>query len=233
MKFEIKTMNEWLIVVLIVIVSGFAVSFLWGNGAQFNPGYFFNPNPGVIIMGLETVAAIDIFSGSVPEEISMNLETVSILISMVLLLMIGPWLLYTGYKQDEKNDESALKPWYWFLGGSLSVFSLSSIPVLIISFTVFQNTQTSAEVSRSQDQIRQELQKVGFAAAEYGILNDGFDESFNLSDLDINGLEFEYITEGAVSDSSIIIVAPDLNGEGIGNKIEVMPFSAKVMSYRN
>ncbi|HBQ59900.1 MAG TPA: hypothetical protein DD671_09830 [Balneolaceae bacterium] len=184
-------------------------------------------------MGLETVAAIDIFSGTVPEEISMNFETVSILISIVLLLMIGPWLFYTGYKQDENNDESALKPWYWFLGSSLSVFSLSSIPVLIISFTVFQNTQSSAELSRSQDLVRQELQDVGFRAAEYGILEDGFDESFSVSALDIDGLKFEYKTEKTASDSTVIIVAPNLETGGIGNKIEVMPFSPELMTYRN
>ncbi|MAL18980.1 MAG: hypothetical protein CL670_04760 [Balneola sp.] len=232
MKSGIKHLNEWLIVVVIVILGSVGGSFFWGNGMVYNPINLFNPNPGVILLGLETIAAIDIFAGEVPNEIEVSFETLSVLFSMLLLLIVGPWLLYKGYKEYEKGDPSKFKPWYWFVGASLSVISLASIPVLIISFQVFQNTKASADKNRVQDLMRQELQMVGFAVAEYGILEDGFDESFGIEDLELGVLQFEYSVEGTPSDSSIIIVSKKIE-ENSGKRIKVMPFSPEVMSYRN
>jgi hypothetical protein len=199
----------------------------------YNPIKIFNPNPGVILLGLETVAAIDIFGGKAPAEIEVSFETLSVLFSMLLLLIVGPWLLFKGYKEYEKGNPLKSMPWYWFLGGSLNVIALASIPVLVISFQVFQNTKDSAKESRVNDLMRQELQTVGFAAAEHGILESGFNESFSLEDLDLRTLQFEYTIEGTPSDSSVMIVSTKLESPGGTNKVEVMPFSPEVMSFRN
>jgi|AntRauTorcE11898_2_1112593.scaffolds.fasta_scaffold16828_2 uncharacterized membrane protein YccF (DUF307 family) len=233
MKFEIKFLNEWLIAIVLLVVISVTAVFYVGNATSNQLLQFFNPNHGMVLIGLETVDSIKIFGGEVPPAREINVTTISVLISVVFLLMAGPWLFYMGYKHFE-DDNSKYKPWYWFIGAVIVLFAISAIPVTINSVRVFENTKESAQVSRTKDLMRQELMEVGLAAAELGALENGFNESFRVEDLEMADLKYEYSVENISSDSLVTIVSTGLKAEGdFSFKVTVNPYQRKVLSFRN
>lgn len=232
MKSSIKTINEWLIVIMVFIGLTFSFSFI-NSRVDVMPKdlhNLFNPYPTVNFLSVEVIDAINIFSGDEPEGFHFNLITMSVLFNVVLFLMIGPYLMYLGYKYG-KSDK--LKPWYWFLGAVICVGTFSIVPVEFISIRVFQNTKASAEESRIRDQMRAELADVGFAVAEYEILEDGIDDSFLIEDLNMENLEFEYTVENISSDTliSISVSNPEIPDFNVG--MEVRPYNKNLMIQRN
>lgn len=228
MKSGIKHVNEWLIALALLIIIGFAGSYFVGKGIGNSFVQFFNPSPGAILIGLETVAAIDIFGGKIPAEIGIDINTVSILISMIILLMLGPWLLNLGYKDFEQKELNN-KPWYWFMGACLSLVAITIIPILSISFTVFQNTQESAHKNSVKDLMRSELMEVGFETAQYEILEDGLDESFSIDELNMEDLKYDYAVESMQSDTLITLMVSNPELPDFEVRMEVRPYDRSVI----
>jgi hypothetical protein len=231
MKFSIRRFNEWLIVVLLIILVP-ALVWLIDDFLPRNVHYLFNPNPTTVLIGLASVDAIDMFRGDDQAGFSLTWETASMYLNVVIYLMLGPYLLLMGFKKAKEN-EHRIKPWYWYAGVLICIGSLSIIPVEIIKLEVYGNTTASAAESRVQDTMRTELAEVGFATAQYEILEDGIDESFQVENLNLEGLKFQYLVENIQSDTLITLMVsnPDLPDYTV--KMDVKPYSQSVLKQRN
>lgn len=234
MKFSIRRFNEWLIVALLTILIPVSFSFIRGD-VYFLPDnlhYIFNMHPTSTILAHNTMNAIDMFGGEVQTDYSMTWESASMYLNVVLYLMIGPYLFLMGYKKSKENEHRA-KPWYWFVGAVICIGSLSIIPTELIKQKVFQNTKASAAESRTKDLMRAELAEVGFATAQYEILEDGIDESFSVDELNLNGLNYNYSVESLQSDTLITLVVSNLELPDYSVNMEVRPYSKSVLKQRN
>lgn len=226
MKFLTRRVNEW----LIVILSFIAITVIFSATKDFislylkDAVYIFNPHPTTVIMGLDTVSAIEIFSGGDSLDYQFNWRTISMLFNIVLYLMIAPYLLFLGYKKARQKREFE-KPWYWYIGGILFIGSLSIIPTSIMHITVFENTKERSTASRSLDMMRLELFDVGFATAQYEILEDGISDSFTIADLGLNDLEYQYYIKSIESDTLITIIATNNKYDTHSFRMHVKPYS--------
>ncbi|MEX0722543.1 MAG: hypothetical protein WD053_01630 [Gracilimonas sp.] len=234
MKFSIRRINEWLIVLGIVIL--LPMSFMYVqeelNLLPHDSHYLFNMHPSTSIMAISTQDAITVFRGEEPQGYSMNWYTGSMFFNVVLYLMIGPFLLYKGFKRS-KDHEERRKPWYWYIGGAICLGALSMIPVEIMHLNVFENTKESAAISREKDLMRMELAKVGFATAQHEIIENGVNESFRIEDLNMNDLKYSYSIKGTPSDTLLIIAASDPNIANHRFMMEVRPYNESVLKIRN
>lgn len=234
MKFSTRRINEWLIVLLLFILVPI-VFFLIRDDAYFLSNdlhYVFNMLPSTVILGINTKDAIEIFGGNTASGYSITWETVSMYFNVVLYLMLGPYLLFKGYKKARKNDHRA-KPWYWYIGAAICVGMLFIVPAQITRMYVFENTMEAADKSRTEDMMRIELTEVGFATAQYEILEDGVDESFKIEDLNLNDLKFEYAVESVQSDTLITLKVSNPDIPDFSVNIEIRPYNKRLLIQRN
>ncbi|WP_421773707.1 hypothetical protein [Gracilimonas sp.] len=234
MKFSIRRFNEWLIVILLVVLIPMVFSFIRGD-VYFLPDnihYVINTHPSTVILSHNTMNAIDLFGGSSTTDYSMTWKSASMYLNVVLYLMIGPYLLFMGYRKAKQNENRS-KPWYWYIGAVICIGSLSIIPTELLKKKVFSNTQESAAESRQRDMMRTELAEVGFATAQYEILQDGVNESFRVEDLKMEGLEFQHEVESVQSDTLIILVASTPDQPDYQVTMEVRPYNRSVLKQRN
>ena len=235
MKWPIKSINEWLITISIFI----GVVYLFGMFG-FNRGsvymmpetiqYLFNPHPTSNLLRTESLDAISIFRGMEPKGFEINMITVSMLCNIILYFLIGPFLLYLGYKNDL---EGKFKSWYWFVGMVICLGSITIVPIELVDIKVFENTKESAEETRIIDSMKQELLDVGFATAEHLILNKSEGNSFNLEYIEIDSFNYDYTIEGKQSDSLITIICTNPEQTTFSVKLEVYPDKEEVMRMRN
>ncbi|MEQ8524944.1 hypothetical protein [Gracilimonas sp.] len=231
MKFSIRRFNEWLIVVLLIIL----VPALFWLIEDFLPrhfNYLFNPDSTSVLIGLASVDAIDMFRGDDPAGFSLTRETVSIYVNVLIYLMLGPYLFLMGYIKAKKTERRT-KPWYWYAGAVICIGSLSIIPTEILKQYVFENTKASAADSRTKDLMRAELAEVGFATAQYEILEDGVDELFSVDELNLENLKYNYTVESIQLDTLITLMVsnPDLPDYNV--KMEVRPYNRSLLKQRN
>lgn len=230
MKFSTRRINEWLIVLLLVILVPIAFFFFRGDSYFLSNDlhYVFNMRPSTIIMGINTQNAISIFSGNVAAGYSITWETVSMYLNVILYLIVGPYLLFKGYKKARENENRA-KPWYWYIGGAICIGMLFIIPAEMTRMYVFQNTKQAADKSRTKDLMRAELAEVGFATAQYEILEDGVDESFTIQDLNLNDLKFQYSVENVQSDTLITLSVSNPDFPDFEVKMDVRPYNQRLL----
>lgn len=234
MKFSTRRINEWLIVLLILIILPMLYAFT-NNNLNLLPSnfhYFFNMHPTTNILGLNSIQAIDIFGGKEPQGYAFDWYTVSMFLSVVLFLMVGPYLFYNGHKKSKDNADRA-KPWYWYIGGAICIGVFSIVPVEIIHMQVFENTKESASKSRTKDMMRAELSEVGFATAQYEILEDGISESFKIEELNLENLKYEYSVERIESDTLITIAISNPDIPDFDVKMDVRPYDKRLLIQRN
>lgn len=234
MKFSIRRFNEWLILVMVVILVPMAFTMVQDSWDFLpdNVNYLFNIHPTIVIIGLATVDAINIFGGGAAEGFSINWRTASIYFNVVLYLMIGPYLFYRGFKRS-KSDPDRAKPWYWYIGGATCIWAFMIIPVEINHIRVFNNNDMMSGKNREKDMMRSELAEVGFAAAEYGILKGDINESFKIEDLNLNDLKYNHAIDSIVSDTLMFITVSNPDQPDYSLTMEVKPFSEGVLSIRN
>lgn len=234
MKFSIRRVNEWLIVLLLVITVPLALFFIPGDvhSLSNNLHYIFNMRPSTVIMGINAMEAIEIFSGNEPSGYPITWKIVSMYLNVVLYLMLCPYLLFIGYKKAAANDNKA-KPWYWYIGAAIFILLLTIVPAEITRMYVFENTKEAADKSRAQDLMRAELVDVGYATAQYEILEDGVDDSFSIEDLDLEELKFVHTIENIESDSLLIISVSNPEYPDLSHRMEVRPYSKSVIRIRN
>ena len=234
MKFSIRRFNEWLIVILLVILVPALFYYVRGE-LKFLPQnlhYIFNMQPTTVILGHNTMNAIDIFSGNATSDYTMTWETASMYLNVFLYLMLGPFLLFKGYKKAKENEHRA-KPWYWYAGMMICIGSLAIIPTQIIKQKVWSNTKKSAAISRTKDMMRAELAEVGFETAQYAILEDGIDESFSIDELNLEDLKYEYAVENIQSDTLLTIKVSNPDLPEFSVRMEVRPYSCSVLKKMN
>lgn len=234
MKFSIRRFNEWLIVILLLILVPAVYSFIRGD-VYLQPNnihYIFNTHPTTITLGISTVDAINIFAGDAPLGFTINWETASMFLNVVMYLMIGPFLLFKGYKKAKVNENWA-KPWYWYIGGVICLAAFSIVPIEIIHMQVFENTKESAAESRTIDMMRDELADVSFATAQYEILENGISESFTIEDLNLENLKYEYSIENIQSDTLITLAVSNPSIPDFTVKMDVRPNSQRIIKQRN
>jgi len=81
--------------------------------------------------------------------------------------------------------------------------------------------------------MRIELAEVGFATAEYEILEDGVNESFKIQDLNLNDLKFKYSVKSGQSDTLIILSVSNPDFPDFEVKMEVRPYNKRLLTQRN
>jgi len=235
MKWPIKSINEWLITISIFI----GIVYLFGlfgfnRSSDFiipeNIQYLFNPHPTSNLLRIESLDAINIFRGREPDGFEINMITVSMLFNIILYFMIGPFLLYLGYKND---TEGKSKSWYWFVGMVFCLGSIAIVPIELLDIKVSEKTKESAEESRIKDSMRQELLDVGFATAEHLILNKSEGNSLNWEGIEIDSFNYDYTIEGKPSDSLITIICTNPEQTTFSVKLEVYPDKEEVMRMWN
>jgi len=234
MNFSIRRVNEWLIFLLVLIGLPALYSFAQNNLDVIpdSVDYFFNIQPTQIIVTLATVDAINIFEGQHPQGYSLDWKTISIYVSLILFLMVGPYLLFKGYKKA-KDDATRAKPWYWYIGGAICIWAISIVPTEIYDIQRMNISTEGAEKNRIRDMMRDELVEVGYRAAQFEITEDGVQESFKIEDLNLTDLNFDYAVESNRSDTLLAISVSSPEYPELGYRMEVRPYSKNVLRIRN
>lgn len=239
MKFSTRRFNEWLILVMIVVLVPFGLDFVQSDWGPFPKAvdYLFNIHPTNIVIALGTIDAINMFGGDAVVGFSITWITASIFFNIVLFLILGPYLFFKGFKQAKNNHENA-KPWYWYVGGAICVGSLMIIPAEIrhiysYNSGVYKSNMEKVGQSRELDLMRSELTDVGFAAAEFEIIEDGLNESFEIEDLNLQGLKYDHSVESIQSDTLLVISVSSPERPELGQILEVRPYSENVLRLRN
>lgn len=229
MKDKIKKYNDWLIILLVTFVLMFLIHqfTLAMYNASFPATKYFNPIPSTVLLGIGTIDAINIFSGSPTE--SGFWDYVPALTGILFWSILIPFLFVKGYLLSEKKGEDK-KHMLWYPATSLAaIASIVMFGGLITSIIVFNKTGKSSERSRQQDDLRYELSQVSLKATELMILPNelgggggsflGFEDgnggsrAIQLSDFTNEDLEFEYEIKDAISDSMITVVGKFPTGE--------------------
>ncbi|HCD51821.1 MAG TPA: hypothetical protein DEQ34_05195 [Balneolaceae bacterium] len=192
MKSLTNKVNNFLIVILAFLVLSVGSALLF-NSMDISTGNisFIAPIPTTIIIGIGTVDAINLFSGEPITGYGIDAKTLSILSSILIYLFLAPYLLFAGFKKAKTTGKTFM-PWYWYIGGVLMIGAFSIIPTLILNVVVRGNMLESAEKSRTMDKMRQELADVSLKLVEYELVSDGINPAFTISDLDIDGLKYDY-----------------------------------------
>jgi len=188
-----------------------------------------------VLNGLASLDAIATFRGEEPEGVTFSILTLSILSSTLLYLILGPVLLYLGYKRSE-DTESTFRPWYWYVGSVVCIAGLSLVITVVQQLRpngVIQNNMQSVEKSRALDQMRDELSDVSFAVAEYEIVQDGLSPGFSLDELGLTALRFEYFIEKIEGDTLVGIRVEHPELDVIGQFMEIRPYSENIMRMRS
>ncbi len=232
MKWSIKTLNEWLIVALVFFGIMFGFDFIRGYMyfLSDNIHYLFNAHPTTFLLGIESIDAIAIFSGDEANGFDFNERTWSVFWNVIFYFFIGPFLLYLGFKN---SNHEKMKPWYWYVGSVICLGSLLIVPTELLDIRVFENTKKSAEKSRINDLMRQELTDVSFAIVQYEILEDGLGEGFHLHELGLENLEFDYEIVNISSDTLIEIRISNQNVTDFSVIQEIRPYSKDLLRMRN
>jgi len=234
MKFSIRKVNEWLIFLLVLIGVPALYSFAQNN-LDIIPqsvDYFFNFQPTQIIVTLATIDAINIFEGQQPQGYSLDWKTISIYVNVILFLMVGPYLFFAGHKKA-KEELNKAKPWYWYIGGAICIWAIAIVPAEIYDIQRMNINAEGAEKNRIRDMMREELVEVGFAAAQYEITKNGDLQSFNIEDLNLTDLNFDYLVESKRSDTLLAISVSNPDYPELGYRMEVRPHSQNVLKIRN
>jgi hypothetical protein len=98
---------------------------------------------------------------------------------------------------------------------------------------IFENTLEAADKSRTKDLMRAELAEVGFALAQYEIVEDGINESFKIEDLNLEDLKYEHSVENVQSDTLVMISVSNSEYPDLGQRMEVRPYGKSILRMRN
>jgi hypothetical protein len=87
MKYSIRRINEWLLLVMIVVLVPISFNFIQDNWNLFpnDINYLFNIHPTSVIMGIATVDAINIFRGEAAQGFSISWRTASMYFNVVCI----------------------------------------------------------------------------------------------------------------------------------------------------
>ncbi len=235
MKWPIKSSNEWLITISLFL----GVIYLFGlfglnRGSVYmlpdSIHYLFDTHPTSNFLGIETVDAINIFRGEEPAGFEINKITLSVLCNVILYFMIGPFLLYLGYKND---TDGKIKSWYWFVGMVICLGSINIVPKELIDIKIFENTKKYAEENRNRDLMRQELLDLGFAVTQYSILEGGIEQDFQIDDLELKDLTFDYEIEDFAADTMVIIRASNTDDPNYFTTLDINLNNPRLTRLRN
>lgn len=223
MRSGIKHLNDWLIAFLLMVGIGFADIMITGGGMyKYNLFTYLNPFPITTLSGLDSLASIYLFNGEAIPDMRFSYNTFSVLTSMIILLLLSPWMLYKGYSKAEESDSHS-KPWYWYFGASFCLWALAVIPALILSFRVDMNIREGSAEVRVEDQMRSELTDVSFKAVEYAILEDGFGDSFHVEQLGMDDLAYRYKVTSDTSGATITITVMNTENEDVSFSSRIDP----------
>lgn len=226
MKYLTNHVTEWLIVILLFVLITLIFTFSM-DSHRITPSifsYIFNPYPYSIIISIDTISAIGIFSGDEPLTYQIDGKTLSMLLNVILYLILGPYLLFKGYNKAKETADNK-KPWYWFLGGLIVLFSVSSMPIVISQLIIFENSKEQSMASENLDKMRSELFDVSFEIAQYEIVQDGINPSFTMDDLELKNLEYNYSIDAIESDTLVRITATSSAYEDHKAVAEIKPYN--------
>ena len=234
MKLPTRRINEWLILILLFFIIAFGVPYTLSEVFDIRPTSYnaVTPIPTVNIVGLATNDAINQFSGKPIVGFGLSKDTIFILTGVLLNLFLGPWLWYLGFKKAQTSGHQA-KPWSWYVGGIICLSSLVIIPSTVLSIYVHEKTWVSAMESREKDQQRQEAFDVSFALAQYHLLTENITEDFDLDELDLPKLSFEYEIVSVTGDSLVVLKATSPNYDGMSLTVDITPYKTPFMRQRN
>lgn len=234
MKFEIRTINEWLIVIVSFVLITMVINYFFDFTLVTSDGIWINlaPVPTAYALSHATINAIHVFSGESTSAIQIDRATLYVLIGILIYVFLGPWLFYQGFKKSVSKSDTG-KPFYWYLGAMICLGSFMILPITLLSMKVAQNSLASANESRQLDHLRQELSEVSYAIAEYEILENGLSSDFSLNDIEIDGLTFTYELLTISSDTVVEIVGYNPENEKIRIIGEIRPYGDWVLKQRN
>lgn len=230
MKFLTRRINEWLIVFISFAIISVALSMLKSNSYLLTDvfQYLFNTHPTSIILSQNAISAIEIFRGGNAIGYQFEWKTISMLLNIILYLMIAPFLLYKGYKNAKAELEYS-KPWYWYIGAIIFIGSLSIIPYEFLHINYFEKNKEQVLASKDLDMMRAELYDVGFAIAQFEIVEDGIDDSFSFSKLSLKDLKYEYAIQSIKTDTLVTIISTSNEFENHSVTAEIRPYSKKLI----
>ncbi len=202
---------------------------------------YLNPSPYMELNILSTLGSIKSFSGETLEAQEYRIADLKITISLLVVLILGPYLFVKGYKLSEGKE--GLKHWSWYPGAVAAIFiSILMIPATVMAFKTWNKTTKSAAQSRQIDLIRQEVAEKMLDAAEITALpselgggsgsfdgfvtEDGEQRLIALSDLSDLEDGYEYRLESTPNDSSLILYVSTEIGD------EKFELSAELKSLR-
>ncbi|MBO6794754.1 MAG: hypothetical protein JJ895_12655 [Balneolaceae bacterium] len=232
MKFLTRRINEWLILIGAFLLVAMAGGYLVGTYIMSPAGWnnLFHPSSSFVLSFLSSQNAIAVFTGDEIESMSAKMMFIIYCIIFIYLI-VGPWLLYNGFKKSRAVEEFK-KPWQWYVGGIICIASLSVIPTTAISFIVAGNTMDSALESRALDQLREDVFDTGFDLAQKVISDKNPSEYKDLIISDqvnsIGKVEFETV----IPDSFITIVAWHKDFD-VKVKADIKPYEDDFLIIRN
>lgn len=202
------------------------------SGASFfnlNWLYISSLAPWENAQSIDTIRAINEFGEGIPDTAVYWEGRIAALAGLIVLFVIGPSLwIYSEIQNQAKEilsrDDELKKGFVWYAGVIIVIVGLLyAIPVTAVKGYQFQNTWDSAAKNRNINELRRDLTKLAFDAAELYYLSysdeagsfhtisgkDGTERSVTLEDLDsytrIDGSKNSYIMVPLQSDSLVTI----------------------------
>ena len=232
MKHSTKRINEWLILIgaFVLLVIGF--SYLRSNYILTIDSWInlLSPISSHLLVGHNTVNAMNAFSGKEFEEISFQMIFMIFCI-VTIYMIIGPWLFFNGFKLSRQNEDFK-KPWQWYIGGIICIASLSVVPLTINSLIVAKNSNESYLTNRLQDNIRVELFDEAFKLAQ-NVIDEDYDVTADLSETTVLPETNAIVSYSEViSDSSYVLTVTHPDHE-FTITTEVYPYKDDFLIIRN
>lgn len=206
----------WAVAAVLVIAFISAASFLNLNWLNI-----YSLTPWENAQSIDTVRAINEFGEGIPDTAAYWEGRIAALAGLIVLFVIGPSLwIYSEIQNQEKviasRDDELKKGFVWYAGIMIIIAGLLyAVPVAAVKGYQFQHTWDSAEKSRNTDELRSQLTKLAFDAAEQYYLSYESDKkgdfnTISLRDLDsytsvVDNSKNSFVLAPVESDSMITI----------------------------
>ncbi len=170
-------MLPWAVAIIIVIAVISTASFFNFSGLNI---YSFTPWENAQV--IDTLKAINEFGEGIPDTAAYWEGRIAALAGLIVLFVIGPslWIyseILNQAKEISSRDDELKKGFAWYAGVMIIIAGLLyAVPVTAVKGYQFQNTWDSAAKSKNIDELRSQLTKLAFDAAEQYYLSFNSDK---------------------------------------------------------
>ena len=232
MKDKTNKWLPWISSLLIAILIAYTLTVISDSVSLSSSARIFMPDPvpSTQVLSISAYESINEFSGKNSGIYPYKGALAGITISLILILVIIPFLYVKGTLQSERRENPTI---LWYLGSAL-MFWIILVPIIggVVNIYSFQIAKENSEKSKTQDKMRMELTDVSFVLAEQILELDDISE-INIENIaKIKNSEFGYLLVSNPEDSSVVITISSNKLNNFTATTIVRPYSDQIFKYQ-